>query len=266
MTKVVPKKAIFSVDVERSFHDSEKGVYVFLKLLERHKIKATFFVTVDVLLNCPEVVAAIQEQGHEVASHGYHHLGLPDRYQYKYLDQIDFKEAEQDIFNAFILFQKHGYDVAGFRAPGFRINRKLLSVVGRYFKYDSSTQIMDPFKFWLSPQKTHSIPVDVVKEIPVSCTRYLSLPLGSPYFFGFGSSIFCFAISRFAFGNPLMLYSHCFDLISWHKPKTPVPFSKIKMAWYHKRCGPQYINFFDKAITTLKNKGIMFVTARSCIE
>src|SRR5580693_4103721 len=52
-----------------------RGVYRVLKLLSDFGIPATFYVPGHTADNWPEVVPAILAAGHEVAHHGYLHLG-----------------------------------------------------------------------------------------------------------------------------------------------------------------------------------------------
>ena len=49
------------------------GVFRLLRLLERHRVPATFFVPGWVVDRYPDAVAAIHAGGHEVAHHGYTH-------------------------------------------------------------------------------------------------------------------------------------------------------------------------------------------------
>ncbi len=49
------------------------GVWRILRVLEEHKVKATFVVCGGLAERYPETVKAIKAAGHEVAGHGYHH-------------------------------------------------------------------------------------------------------------------------------------------------------------------------------------------------
>src|SRR5947209_2270128 len=44
-----------------------------LKLLESHRVKATFFTLGHVADHHPELIQAIRDQGHEIGVHGYNH-------------------------------------------------------------------------------------------------------------------------------------------------------------------------------------------------
>lgn len=67
----------FEYGKEISFEDqiaiSIAGTHHILELLEKHKVKATFFSTVIFARNAPELIRRIVEDGHELASHGFYH-------------------------------------------------------------------------------------------------------------------------------------------------------------------------------------------------
>ena len=49
------------------------GIYRILRILAANEVRATFLTCGGIAERYPEAVAAIVEQGHEVAGHGYHH-------------------------------------------------------------------------------------------------------------------------------------------------------------------------------------------------
>jgi peptidoglycan/xylan/chitin deacetylase (PgdA/CDA1 family) len=49
------------------------GIYRILRMLAANEVRATFLTCGGIAERYPEAVAAIVEQGHEVAGHGYHH-------------------------------------------------------------------------------------------------------------------------------------------------------------------------------------------------
>ena len=51
----------------------EPNTEFILSLLDRHRVKATFFVLGWVAERYPDLVAAIAAEGHEIATHGYSH-------------------------------------------------------------------------------------------------------------------------------------------------------------------------------------------------
>ncbi len=99
-----------------------------------HKVQATFFVLGWIAERYPGLVRRIQEEGHEIACHGYAH-------QLVYTQSRD--EFRQDIKRAkSILEDTTGREVIGYRAPSYSITNKskwaFEVLVEEGFKYDSS--------------------------------------------------------------------------------------------------------------------------------
>lgn len=142
-----------TVDVEDYFHVSafdgvikkqdwqslplrvEKNTYRLLELFEQHNTKATFFTLGWVAEKCPELIRAIVDQGHELASHGFSHQRL---------SMMNRADAFEDIKSSKLLLEDiGGCEVRGYRAPSFSINDsnvwvyELLIEMG--FVYSSST-------------------------------------------------------------------------------------------------------------------------------
>ncbi len=143
---------ILTVDVEEWFHghnyldhvppeqwDSEesrveKGTRRCLELLDRHNVKATFFVLGWTAERHPQVVAEIAERGHEIGCHSYMH---PEVFK---LSADEFRVDCQKALNA--LAAAGVENVAGYRAPSFSITPpvhsylEILQELG--FRYDCS--------------------------------------------------------------------------------------------------------------------------------
>src|SRR5262245_11067512 len=60
--------------LNRGEYGARVGVPRVLELLERHDVRATFFVPGHTVESFPEETAAILERGHEVAAHSYAHV------------------------------------------------------------------------------------------------------------------------------------------------------------------------------------------------
>jgi polysaccharide deacetylase family protein (PEP-CTERM system associated) len=142
-----------TVDVEDYFHVSafensinksdwtkmplrvEKNTYRLLELFAEHNIKSTFFTLGWVAERCPNLIKAIVEQGHELASHGFAHQRITEMSQDDFF--TDVKKSKS------ILEQLSGTEVIGYRAPSFSINDSNTWVYEKLielgFKYSSST-------------------------------------------------------------------------------------------------------------------------------
>lgn len=114
-----------------------------LALYKKYNVKATFFCQGSMIEQFPDIVEMIENDGHEVACHGWIHDSD------KAFDVLSYKKQFEHLQNA-----KKTIDtvakrpVVSFRAPALRVNGdtpKALKNAG--FKYDSSvaSQRMDAF-------------------------------------------------------------------------------------------------------------------------
>lgn len=138
-------KNIMSVDLEDYFCDlpfEQWGKYPervtfltkhILELFDKYNVKATFFTLGYIAEKHPELIELIVSKGHEIGSHGNHHLDAR---------KISQQEFELDISSSIqILGKISGEKILGFRAPFFSIEKKnfwTLDILRKYFKYDSS--------------------------------------------------------------------------------------------------------------------------------
>jgi polysaccharide deacetylase family protein (PEP-CTERM system associated) len=142
-----------TVDVEDYFHVSafentipksdwdktplrvEHNTYRLLELFEKHNVKSTFFTLGWVAERCPNLIKAIVDQGHELASHGYAHQRITEMTKNDFVTDV--------VKSKNILEQLSGTEVIGYRAPSFSLNdtntwvyEKLIELG---FQYSSST-------------------------------------------------------------------------------------------------------------------------------
>jgi len=113
----------------------ERNTFRLLELFAQYNVKCTFFTLGWVAKRCPELIKAIVEQGHELASHGYGHQRATLMSQQEFFNDVErSKKTLEDI---------SGCEVLGYRAPSFSINDSntwaydVLVELG--FKYSSST-------------------------------------------------------------------------------------------------------------------------------
>lgn len=102
-----------------------------LDLFAAFKVKATFFILGWVAERSPELVRAIAEQGHEIASHGYNHRVLsrqtPDEFR------EDVQRSQKCLQNII------GRTVLGFRCSSASITDWAIDILAQEgFLYDSS--------------------------------------------------------------------------------------------------------------------------------
>lgn len=108
-----------------------ESVIPLLDLLDKYKMKATFFVLGAVAKDHPDLIEEIYNKGHEIACHAYSH---------KTLYELGREGFEKEIIKSLELIGK--YNPIGFRAPSFSINNETkwaFDILEKYgFKYDSS--------------------------------------------------------------------------------------------------------------------------------
>lgn len=151
----------------------EKNTYRLLELFSQHNIKSTFFTLGWVAERCPNLIKAIVEQGHELASHSYAHQRAFTQTQQEFRD--DLSKSKQ------ILEDASGQAIIGYRAPSFSINDSntwvydILIELG--FKYSSSTYPVEHDLYGVPnwPRFKYTRP-EIVKgkriiEIPVPTSR-----------------------------------------------------------------------------------------------
>lgn len=102
-----------------------------LTLKTQNSPKGTFFVLGWIAERLPHLLREIQARGHEVASHGYDHV-------------LCREQSAEDLKNDLLKSKKllediTGAPIYGYRAPGFSVNRDILSLIeDSGYLYDSS--------------------------------------------------------------------------------------------------------------------------------
>jgi polysaccharide deacetylase family protein (PEP-CTERM system associated) len=89
-----------------------------LKILDRHGARGTFFVLGWIAERFPRLVRAIQDAGHEIASHGYWHERIYRQTPAEF--RADVRRSKQ------VLEDIAGESVTMYRAPTFSITRETL--------------------------------------------------------------------------------------------------------------------------------------------
>jgi polysaccharide deacetylase family protein (PEP-CTERM system associated) len=156
-----------------------------LALFDECSVRGTFFVLGWVAERHPELVRAIANRGHEIASHGYGH-------QLVYEQTPD--EFREDVRRARrILEDAGGQRVVGYRAPSFSIvNRSLWALdvlIEEGYEYDASIFPIHHDRYGIASARRdpHRIarPAGDLVEIPGSTVRIgsVNLPVaGGGYF------------------------------------------------------------------------------------
>lgn len=118
LTKGDPSKETVALTFNISW--GEEKVYDILEQLDRHDVRATFFISGEWAEKNPDILEDITDGNHELGMLGY-------RYK-SYLEQ-DIEEVRKDLVQAKEIFSKLGYeDVTLLRAPHGHFNKDVVDL------------------------------------------------------------------------------------------------------------------------------------------
>jgi len=117
----------------------ERGLGRVLDLLAARDIMATFYVPGHTADHFPDAMTAIMAGGHEVAHHGYLHLGS---------EGLDAAGQRAELERGLIALGKHGIRPIGYRSPGWELMPETLAMLTDLgFTYDASL-MADDRPYW----------------------------------------------------------------------------------------------------------------------
>ncbi len=205
----------------------QKSLTRILEILEEKKTRATFFVLGWIAQRHPQLVKMIDDQGHEIGTHGLSHT---------LLTRLTPEEFEEELRMSLDLLQEiTGKKVIGHRAPSFTVTAKTMwtiEILAKHgLKYDSS---VFPVSFHpdygvpdapLAPYKI----TEEVWEFPLSVVRLMgrNVPIsGGGYF-----RILPYRFTRYGIkkansqGRPVVFYLHPWE-IDPDQPRVKLPAAK----------------------------------------
>ncbi|UCD91097.1 MAG: polysaccharide deacetylase family protein [Desulfobacterales bacterium] len=181
-----------------------------LMVLQKKRIKATFFVLGSVAEKHPSLVKAIQRHGHEIATHGYSHQRV-----YTMSPEAFRKDLRKSVS---IISEITGCGINGYRAPEWSIRDDSLWALDilqeEGFLYDSSMAPLPIIGNSGYAKTPYEINLDGGRlwEVPplVAVTPLVNLPLGG----GWGLRTFPYSLIRSSIrrlnhqGQPALIYLH----------------------------------------------------------
>jgi len=187
-----------------------------LDLLDRHQVKATFFVLGWVASRHPEIVREIHHRGHEIGSHGYWHRLIYRQSPRQFL--ADLRRSRK------LLEDVTGVRVRAYRAPSFSITRQSLwaldILIEEGIEIDSSIFPIRHDRYGIpgAQPRLHRLETSAgsLWELPPSVVSLFgrNVPVGGGGYF----RLYPLALTRRwlrqinASGHPFMFYVHPWEL------------------------------------------------------
>jgi peptidoglycan/xylan/chitin deacetylase (PgdA/CDA1 family) len=234
-----------------------------LDLFERHGVRGTFFVLGEVATHYSGLVREIEERGHEIGCHGFHHVDIDLLGEEGFARELaSGRRALGDLVRG---------DLTGYRAPnlllrdymipilrenGFRYDVSVCtsrSLLGKNFGHDHYAQ--NPYRFkerFGRPDRTG----DFV-EIPLPVVPLARLPAATGILTRVAGVSWTLLGLRAALATgDAQYYFHPYEL-------GPVPALDLALRErvFLRRLGPWMENAVERIILRLKEWGVTFVTA-----
>ena len=188
-----------------------------LELLDRHGVRATFFVLGWIAERYPELVQQIHAAGHEIGSHGYWHRLIYEQTPEEFRDDLC---RSRDILMDII-----GQRIEAYRAPSFSVTKQSLwaleILVEEGFQIDSSVFPIHHDRYGIpgAEPRLHVIetPAGPLWEFPPSVAKIagLHVPVGGGGYFRLSPLRWtCRYLRRInrAEGQPFMFFVHPWEL------------------------------------------------------
>lgn len=210
----------------------EQNVDRILRLLADRSTTATFFTLGWVGERYPQLIRAIVDNGHELASHGYAHLRASDQTEECFYADVHLAKV--------LLEDIAGHEVKGYRAPSFSIGRNNLwafDCLNRAgYRYSSSIYPIrhDHYGMPDAPRFAHAVG-DLI-EIPATTVRSFSRnwPASGGGFFRllpYGFSRWLLKRVNDVDGHPAVFYFHPWE-IDPEQPRIPGITAKTRFRHY----------------------------------
>lgn len=219
---------------------SKKGNEHILRILDKFKIKATFFVTGYFAEREPAQVKKIFSKGHEIACHGYNHFYRGNKKFDLEEDILKSKRIIEDII---------GKKIIGFRAPQLQFSLMLLKILNKAgFRYDSSLHpaffpgVCNNARYPIGIYK----PIDDLFEIPLGVMPFTRLPISWVFMRNIGNWWTKLGCSMLLSKNIVPnLYVHSWEFIEMKSEYVPFYFTRNTGKVFCRKL-EDFIGFFGK--------------------
>jgi len=194
------------------------GVPKILNVLDKHDVKATFFIPAWIIEKYPEMAREVIERGHEVGYHGYlHEFDMTAGYEL----EKEIMDKSLDIFERILKIRPRGL-----RSPMCEMTEATMRLMHEYEFLYSSTMMDDDFPyFWKYQGKTSNI-----VELPIQWmwddSSYFFFTLSDPVRRGISTPSKVLEIWKCEFDGVLE-YGAILDLVI--HPQLSGRYSRIKL-------------------------------------
>jgi len=273
--KSTNKIAVFSIDVEEWYHleyfknsnaDKNKsvmdGLHTFIKIVDKHNIKASFFIVGELIQTLKKTIKNLDIEGHDIGLHSYFHK----RPVVQNINEF-IKDTKDTLSEMQFILPNNAF---GYRSPCFAIDRQRLDeVIKLGIQYDASkiTQKEHPLYVNLDldgfdKQERDIYKKDSFKAFEVSTVKFLgvNIPIaGGGYLRIIPWPLYIWLLKKYLkksdfinfFIHPFELSNANFDL----PDNTPL---LTKFRYNYNRNKVE--NRLNKIIKLLKEKGYSFKT------
>lgn len=235
-----------NIDFEEQIAVSRRGTEIILNLLKKYGINATFFSTVVFAENNKDIIERILKEGHELASHTYHHS------KFEIGDLKKSKERLEELFNE---------KIYGLRMPRMmKIDENEVAKAG--YHYNSSinpTFLPGRYNNLHLPRRIFT--ESGILQIPASVSSGFRFPL---FWLSFHNLPFYFyknlAKSALKKDNYLNIYFHPWEFVDITNKKYNLPFYTTKDV------GSKMIDKFSKFLSWINETKHETITLKELAE
>lgn len=269
------KIATLTIDVEEWYHleyfknsktDKSKsvmdGLEVFIRMIENHNIKATFFVVGELIQTLKKTIKNLDEDGHDVGLHSYYHKRPVEQTISEFI-----KDTQESILEMKTILPDNSF---GYRSPCFAIDRiRLNELIELGIKYDSSkiTQKEHPLYVNLNLDGFKQEEKDIYKKdsfkvFEVSTIKFfgINIPIaGGGYLRIIPWPIYIWLLKRYIKKSTFInFFIHPFELsnMNFELPKNTSLITRFRYNYKRKKVEKR----LNKIIRLLKENGFIFKT------
>jgi hypothetical protein len=236
----MPEEYGKTISFEEKISVSTKGTTIILDLLKKHNIEATFFSTVEFAKNALALIERINEEGHELASHGCFHSSFNDGHLSQ--SKIELEKLSGQKINGFRMPRMMGVSNQAAHNAGYHYNSSLNPVYlpGRYNNF------FKPRTLFIT---------DSIIQLPASAVPYLRFPLFWLSFHNLPLSLYKAACSlTLRHDRYLNIYFHPWEFTDLTRSEYNMP------NFVSKNSGMLMEQRFNSLVEWLKQKQVTFCT------